>query len=595
MADFPKRNPPAPGVLLAVDEKGYCSIPIVLPRSSDKHSAPGIYSGYTIPLYNGFYRHSEYLQVRDGTRLAIDYYIPARDGVQETAPLPVTWEFTPYGRCSVREGIVCVGGPAERMIALLSHGYVVARAEVRGTGASFGVRDATNTPNDCRDGRDINEWIFRQPWCNGKIGMFGGSYTGQTILSTLAGQPEHLTCAVIVCTDYNKYDGWVRGGISRCFGGDPNRDPDIPLDIQLAMAVPVDGDEDRVLLKQAVQQHAMNGSQVKPFKELHFRDDWSEQADGEYWNMVSASTNKDKINAVGAAIYLVGGLFDVFRRDTFVMYQNLTVPRKLIVGPWYHCQESEIDMALEHLRFFDYWLKGVPNGIMEEEPIYLKTQFMPEGSDWAFYPGWPLPEAENRSLFFGPDGLLTSLPTQTIGDGDDYTARYDIATGVEGGETSDLDGKALVYTSAPLTADLRITGHPLASLWISSNEPDADFFVCLTDVAPDGETFLFSDGHLRASHRKTANPPYDFLGLPWHPSDRADAQPLVPGRPTRLDIDLMPVSHVVRKGHRLRVQISNYLRGFFVLQSDPPAQIRLHRDTVYQSYLALPVVENAEF
>ena len=583
MADFPmpvRMGMPAP---LTLDEKGYCALPPASPADGEKRSSPGVYSGYSFPKYDGFYRHSLYVPVRDGTRLALDYYVPALGGVEEKEPLPVIWQFTPYGRCSCREGVIRPGG--SHLDTFIRHGYVVAGAELRGTGASFGIRDATNNPYDQTDGRDVNEWIFRQPWCNGQIGMVGGSYVGQTILSTLAGQPEHLKCCFITCTDFNKFDGWVRGGVARRFGAG---NPDVPLEVQLASAVPVDGDEDRVLLTQAVKQHAHNGPQVGPFEELHYRDDWSEQADGVYWNMVSASTYKDRINAVGAAVYLHGGLFDVFRRDTFVMYQNLTVPKKLVVGPWYHCGESGFDMASEQLRFFDRWLKGVENGVMEEKPVWMKTQFMPEGRDWAAYDTWPLPETENRSLFFGADGSLSFAPALTEGDGDDYTARYDIRFGVEKGDTAELDEKALVYTSAPLEEDLRVTGHPLASIWISADQPDADFFVCLTDVAPDGASFLVTEGHLRASHRKTAAPPYDFLGLPWHPSGKNDAQPLRQGQPTRLDIDLMPTSWVFRKGHNLRVEISNQLGGFYAQESDPPAKLRFHRDSLYQSYVALP-------
>ena len=592
MPDFPKPAGPVTPLSLTLDEKGYCALPPAPPESGEKRSAPGVYSGWTSPKYNGFYRHSLYVPVRDGTRLALDYYVPALDGAEETDPLPVLWQFTPYGRCSCRDGVIRPGGSPAHLAAFLRHGYVVAGAEVRGTGASFGVRDVTNNPNDRRDGRDINEWIWRQPWCSGRIGMFGGSYVGQTVLSTLAGQPEHLACAFITCTDFNKFDGWVRGGVARRFGAG---NPDVPLEVQLASAVPVEGDEDRTLLTRAVKQHALNGPQTGPFEELLYRDDWSEQADGFYWNMVSASTYKDRINAAGAAIYLHGGLFDVFRRDTFVMYRNLTVPKKLIVGPWYHCGETGFDMAAEQLRFFDHWLKDVPNGIMEEKPIYLNTRFMPQGREWAFYDRWPLPEAENRSVFLREGGSLRFEPALTEGDGDDYTARYDITTGVERGETSDLDAKALVYTSAPLEKDLRITGHPLASLWASVNTgdrpKDADFFVCLTDVDPEGNTFLVTEGHLRASRRMTAEPPYDFLGLPWHPAGHNDCAPMRSALPTRLDIDLMPASYVFRRGHRLRVQISNHLQGFYVLEADPPARVRLHRDSVYASYVALPVVE----
>ena len=74
------------------------------------------------------------------------------------------------------------------------------------------------------------------------------------------------------------------------------------------------------------------------------------------------------------------------------------------------------------------------------------------------------------------------------------------------------------------------------------------------------------------------------------PSGRGDARPLRSGQPTRLDIDLMPTSYVFRRGHRIRVEVSNHLRGFYALEADPPAKIRLHRDSLYPSYLTLPVI-----
>ncbi len=574
--------------MLEADENGVVSLPVSA-ESTEKRSAPGIYSGYTFASYNGYKRHSEYLTVRDGTRLAIDYLIPTIDGKEADEPLPVIWEFTPYGRIMKRDGHP-VQMKSLRDIALITHGYIMARAEVRGTFASFGIRPVTNSPYDTWDGCDINEWIYSQPWCSGKIGMIGGSYTGQTILSTMAGVPKHLACAFITCTDYNKYDGWVRGSIARCFGGNPDNDPDVPLDRQLEMAVPVDDDPDGVLLKEAVSNHALNGSQVAPFKQLLYRNDWSEQSDSEMWNAVSASPHKDSINKSGTAVYLAGGLYDVFRRDTFIMYNNMTLPKKMIIGPWYHCGDAGIDMAAENLRFYDYWLKGVDNHLMDEPPIYLKTQFAPEGEDWSFLNEWPLPEEKRISVFLG-DGKVSFDPCRETGRYDDYTADYSIMTGVESADTAELDGKALVYTSDTLEKDLRLTGHPVADIWVSANVPDADFFVNMTDVGPDGETFMIADGRLRASLRKVDEPDYDFLGLPYHRANREDAHFLENGKPVCLKIDLMPVSYVLKAGHRIRIQICNAMRGFFFQKSDPPAQVRIYTDALHPSYISLPVIE----
>ena len=588
--DFPTRRLPS-GMpkFPEIDEEGYFSFE--MPEyNPEKISAPCCYSGYTRPKYNGARRHSEYLMVRDGTKIAIDYLIPTLNRVEVLEPLPVVWEFTPYGRIMKRNGKLLLLKGSERDTLLLSHGYILATAELRGTGASFGRRPVTNSAYDMTDGHDVNEWIAKQPWCNGKIGMLGGSYTGQTILSTMAGKPKHLLCAFITCTDYNKYDGWVRGSISRCFGGDPNRDPDIPIEVQLQTAVPVDDDPDGSLMREAVMQHKENGSQLYPFKYLNYRDDWSDESDGELWNQISASTKKDDINASGAAVYLHGGWYDVFRRDTFIMYANMTLPKKMIVGPWYHCGSDGINMAAEYLRFYDYWLKDIENGLMDEAPIYMYTQY----GEWKLYSCWPLPEEERISLFLS-GGKLESMPMLSE-EKDIYTADYTIEAGVESTGTKELDEKALVYDTVPLSQDLQVTGHSLASLWISSDAPDIDVFVTLTDVASDGETFLVSDGRLRASRRKTDQPPYDFLDLPWHRSNKSDEHFLKPGLPVRLDIDLQPISYIFRKGHKIRLEITNALRGFFFLQQDPPAVMTLYRDPIHSSYISLPVIreENHE-
>ena len=582
--DFPGRKwSPEMMRSAEVDEEGYVSFEMP-EEESEKRSAPCVYSGYSKPRFNGARRHSEYLMVRDGTRIAIDYLIPAIDRAESSEPLPVVWEFTPYGRVVKRNGKLIVLRAYERDRLLLSHGYVLATADVRGTGASFGRRPVTNSFYDTVDGHDINEWIARQPWCNGKIGMLGGSYTGQTILSTLAGKPKHLCCAFITCTDFNKYDGWVRGSISRCFGGNPDRDPDIPIDVQLQMAVPVDDDPDSSLMREAVMQHKTNGSQLYPFKYMNYRDDWSDETDGELWNQISASTHKDDINKSGAAVYLHGGWYDVFRRDTFVMYENLTLPKKMIVGPWYHCGSDGINMPAEYLRFYDYWLKGIENGLMDEDPIYMYTQY----GEWKPYTCWPLPEEERMSLFLS-DGVLDPKPASKE-EKDVYTADYSISAGVESAGTKELDEKALVYDSEVLTEALQVTGHPMSVLWVSADTSDIDVFVTLTDVAPDGETFLVSDGRLRASRRMMGQPPYDFLGLPWYRSNKSDEHFLKPGVPVRLEIDLQPVSYIFREGHRIRLQVTNALRGFFFLQQDPPAVMTLLRDPIHSSYISLPVI-----
>ena len=150
-----------------------------------------------------------------------------------------------------------------------------------------------------------------------------------------------------------------------------------------------------------------------------------------------------------------------------------------------------------------------------------------------------------------------------------------------------------------MEADFEITGHPMAylSFEMLTEDEDIDFFVTLSDVDPEtGEAFLFSDGHLRASLRGTGEAPYDFLGLPWHPADQEDAQPVTAGEIYELAIDLMPTSYIIPKGHSLRVTISNSMDRFYYLgrseyEANPNCEvpsIRLYTGGNHASYLELP-------
>ena len=562
---------------------------------SFQHSSPGFYAGYTEAEYDGYNRYSVYVPVTDGTQLAVDYYIPTKDGVEEKEALPVVFTYTPYGRRR-----------ADNVTSaewFTRYGYAFAVADVRGMGASYGTRDSANSPQEAQDGADIVSWIHEQSWCNGKIGTIGSSYVGQTQLAILS-KSQLVDASVIGCTDYNKYDGWIRGGVPRAFGSQPDTmwteiGGDVTVESVVEDTPAVDADSDKTMLFDAVSQHVANGLQIPMFQRLLWRDSYSEEVDGEYWNLVSASTNKDAINNSGSAIYLMGGLYDVFRRDTVVMYENLTTPKKLTIGPWYHTKAKvDPNWEVEQLRWFDYWLKGIDNGIMDEDPIYLKTANAEENNGYSWHTEWPVDEGSRTTMYLSADAALsgTKSSAETY---EDYDVVYGITTGVESTTTEDVDAKGLTFTTAPLEEDFEITGHPMAYIQFEmlTEDDDIDFFVTLSDVDPEtGETFLFSDGHLRASLRSTEEAPYDFLGLPWHPANQEDAQPITTGEVYELVIDLMPTSYIVPEGHCIRVTVSNSMDRFYYLgrseyEADPNCEtpdIRLYTGGENASYIEFP-------
>jgi putative CocE/NonD family hydrolase len=194
------------------------------------------------------------------------------------------------------------------------------------------------------------------------------------------------------------------------------------------------------------------------------------------------------------------------------------------------------------------------------------------------------------------DGLLkTSAPTST--GQDSFTVVYDIASKVDilstepipsGKPGTEFDLKGLTYTSEPLAADLKVTGHPFVVLWIASDTTDADVFVILEDVAEDGTSTYVTDGRLRLSMRATYEPPYDFLGLPWHRCFKEDERPLTPNTPYRVTIDLMPTSYVFKKGHRIRIAVNGSQGRLVYFKPDIPYTMTIYREKVRPSYVVLP-------
>jgi putative CocE/NonD family hydrolase len=161
-----------------------------------------------------------------------------------------------------------------------------------------------------------------------------------------------------------------------------------------------------------------------------------------------------------------------------------------------------------------------------------------------------------------------------------------------------IEDHGVSYTTPPLSSDTHIAGHPLADLWISSTQPDADVFVYLKDISPTGEVAIVTHGRLRASFRSEQTPPFrNFMGLPYHRGHREDIEPLEPGERTRLRIDLLPTSTIVKQGHRLQLTIAGAdpRQRSRSVQFDPAPTITIFGGDTHDSTLSLPVVSALEF
>ena len=584
---------------------------------SSKISSPGQYSGYTEKQYSGYVRHSLYVPVSDGTKLAVDYFIPMRDGEETKDKLPVIVQFTPYGRLQYdKQGnpsttVRLSGKGSDDPDYFTDYGYVYALVDVRGCGASYGCRVTTNSRREAQDNAELVEWFAAQDFCDGKVGTVGYSYVGQTQLETVSMKPKHLVASFIGMTDFDKYDGWLRDGVPRAFGSQPDIQwkaigGNVEVEDVAKRTVPVEGDTDRHQLIEAITEHIGSLSQIKIFQTMLCRDSYLEEAGIHIWKEISSSTYKKDINESGVAIYSVGGNFDVFRRDTFITYKNVTNPKKLLLGPWYHhCPRIDFPWVVEQRRWFDYWLKGIDNGIMNEDPITVKVAQYDFENDKYQGPGtgtvltakdWPVSEGSRKTLYLTDKNKLISDAAE-CGDSIDYDVRYGIKTHCESPFTTDAEGngvdqKGLVFESDNLSYNQTFIGHPMLYLSFSIEDPgwmtsdlDLDVFATLSDYDPkSGKSFLVSDGHLRTSFRKEDECPYDFLGLPWHACLEGTHEYLALHKKYDIKIDLMPLAYTFAKGHRLRLTLSNsfgqmYYYGFDKYETDKnikPPKVRYY-------------------
>lgn len=316
-------------------------------------------------------------------------------------------------------------------------------------------------------------------------------------------------------------------------------------------------------------------------------------------------------------------------RDMFVWFNNLPNPKKIIIPPWSHSHDfaagwkdtvpplagfvPKFDYDAELIRWYDYWLKGIDNGIMTEPPIRYFTMGATEKEAWRDTRQWPLPE-ERPSLYYlqaGPSGSIRSVndgglaekaPGGDTGQ-DDYLADYTTSTGPatrwhngRGGnfnypDMAANDAKGLTYTTPPLKAAIEVTGHPVVHLCVSSTADDGDFFAYLEEVDETGVSRYLTEGVLRASHRKLAPPPFSYMNLPYHRSYAEDVAPLPAGQPVELVFDLHPTSNIFDAGHRIRLTITCADQTSFETPVLSPApRVTVHRNSRFASYVQLPVI-----
>jgi putative CocE/NonD family hydrolase len=463
--------------------------------------------------------------------------------------------------------------------------------------------------------------------------MYGVSYPGMAQFMAASQAPKALKAMIPQMTSFDMYAMAYPGGIfNRQTWQTWTQFANGMFDKQLS-PVPVDADTDGSLVAAAQQEHRLSSDVFAALEQAPYRDD--ELTPGKNHNDYSLFRFLDGINKSQIPVDIIGGWFDVFPRDEASWFNNLTAPRRLIFTPFSHTIGSDQrgwyqtitplvhdDFNLEavnafhdaeHLRFFDYYLKGIDNGIMDEPPVWYYTMGAPAGEGWRSAEQWPLPN-EVRTNFYvtgggsgsvhsvNDGGLTPEAPVEPTGQ-DDYTVDYTTTTGTNTrwsgavggmaayGDMTANDERSLTYTTDALTESIEITGHPIVHLWVSSTAADGDFFVYLSEVDEDGYAHYITDGALRASHRALNDAPYNYMGLPYHRSYREDMQPLPADEPVELVFDLLPTSNIFDAGNRIRITIMGAdVDTFATPQLDPAPTISIYRNAEHSSYIDLPVI-----
>ena len=458
--------------------------------------------------------------MRDGVRLATDVYLPQGEG-----PWPVVLRRTPYDKGTG-------GGEGPYTAA----GYALVLQDQRGRFRSEG--EYTPHENEMRDGYDTVEWIAAQPWSDGKVGISGASALGIAANMAAAADPPHLVAAYVVVAPASLFfEGRFIGGLFK------------------------KADTGNWMRRQGVSEES-----IAAYKRRVVLD--------ERWQQMDFTFRR---HAVDIPIYNVGGWYDLFLQGNVTNFRYLQEwgrpgargNQKLLIGPFGHGRlrgdleypDAERPGSEEELRWFDHWLKGEANGIMDEPAVrwYQRAAaYRGEPSEknvWRQSDTWPPNGTTTRRLYLR-EGLALSFDPPD-GEGGTTTYRHDPAEPVPtvGGlnltlPLGPMDQRAieerpdyLRFETEPLQEDLTLAGALTMELWAATDVPDTDFMVKVVDVYPNGYEALVLDTGIRTRFR--------------HGRRAQDVAMMTPGQAEKLQIDLWQTGIVLEKGHRLAVHISS--------------------------------------
>ena len=541
--------------------------------------------------------------MRDGTELSADIYLPEVEGSHPTLLMRT-----------------CYDNTAERHLAFARYfaerGYAFVFQDVRGRGDS----DGKFIPfvNEGKDGFDSIEWIAAQSWCNGKIGMLGGSYLGTAQWLAAKEQPPHLVTMVSAAA------------AGRWLQELPYMNGKILLDM-LMWLDSVGGRTNQSVLQNPVMNGVLDWKALLLHSPTVTADEkigrtntvWREwishRTFDEYWQKLSLEGCFSQLNL---PVLHITGWYDGDQPGALYYYNKMLAEspacdrQYFLSGPWVHSgvwfPEKKLggldfgevalhDVKAIHLHWFDHWLKGEQNGLLEEARAML---FIMGRNTWQEAPAFPLPDSQslilylnsngNANTYNGDGGLTGKAIVEQPADEYIYNPADPTPSAKNYGFSDDefyFDRQyaeerqdVLVYTSQPLEDEIVIAGIPEVILYASSDTVDTDFAAVLTDVHPDGRSFFLADGIVRASYRESLVEP----------------TLIQPGQVYAYKIELNATANCFFSGHRIRLEIMSCY--FPKYERNPntgdlpgeeksyqPARLKVFHNLKYPSQLVLTI------
>lgn len=501
----------------------------------------------TSPARYEYQLQNFFFTARDGTQLGAQLLLP--QGVPDS-PRACILSADGYGRPN----------PDGDLVDLATRGYAGLHVRLRGSGDSGGEANLYNEFGN--DGYDIVEWMARQPWCNGKVGMVGTSLLGISQMLTAKEAPPSLKAIVPVvgcgnCYEYLWYPGGMLPGPGRVARG--------PAEYGIAA------------------QH---------------------RSYDEFWrSRTTIAPDHRKFAADGISALVMANFNDYISPASIKAFEEMAGNRNMIIiGGGAHGSPSPAVVPYSSTEYRAMWMDRVLRGLDKSFDKKHRALIYVQGpNQWRLEKDWPIPDTHIAKLYLRgtPSGSAMSLNDGSLlakkpgkHDAASASVAYSPLTGpflptlrsssagTYKGDLRSVHTNVLTWTTEELEVATEVTGRGKLTFWAEVGGTDADFVVPISDVAPDGTSTQVAVGYLNASHAHSRSNPT----LPK------------PGKIQKYEMEIWPTSYVFQAGHRIRLNLaggaksgaSGYVQG--PGPSPYPALITIHQDRRHASHLELPIV-----